>query len=184
MFGVLPKVALIAGPSLSMPFVFRLSISSLFFILFSTSSAKAAITLRVEQVGPNPFAGGAVDLFDGILTGPHLISSDSSLVEEPDPSASIGSLFGLQADLYRLVVPQGYLSNSPLAGVSTYRNVNISGLGLSLGLATWTWGSASNVTFDSINLEVVPGPLPLAGAATTFGWCRKLRRRALRSQSM
>ncbi len=221
MFFPLRRVASTTVRQLSLPLILRLSISSLFFILFSTASAEAVITLRVEQAGsdvlitgsgtanltaltlystetsfqnvltdvqifagPSPFAAGKVDLYKGILSGPPSISSNSSIVEEPDPMASSGDLFGVQADLYQLVVPQNYVSNAPLSGVSIIRDVSISGLGLTPGLATWTWGSTANGTFDSINLEVVPGPLPLAGAATTFVWCRKLRRRALHGQSM
>ncbi len=135
--------------------------------------------------GPNQPNAGQVDLYNGITSGPATISSDALLVELPDENiaASHGDLFGIVTNPFTLVLPKGYVSNADLSGVSTIRNYTISGLGLTVGTSTWTWGSVANGDFDSINLTVpnstpVPGPLPLAGGAVFFGWSRKLRRRS------
>ena len=132
--------------------------------------------------GPNVPNGGVVDLYTGVNTGPTSVSSNQLVVEEPDESsaASHGDLFGIVTSPYTLVLPKGYISNSELSGVSTFRNQTIAGLGLRTGTSTWTWGTGSD--FDSINLVVpnrtpVPAPLPLAGAAVMFGWSKKLRSR-------
>jgi hypothetical protein len=134
--------------------------------------------------GPSLFNAGQVDLYDNVLTGPSSISSDPFLVQEPDPGTSTGSLFGIQADLYRLVLPKGYISNTELTGTSTFKNVTISELGLTTGKSIWTWGNIQDGSFDSINLEVapgslenVPGPLPICGSSVALMWSRSLRRR-------
>jgi hypothetical protein len=155
----------------------RANLSGLTFVSTANDFQNIITDIQIFA-GPNSFNAGQVDYYDGVLTGPTTISSNFFLVEEPDPTASSGNLFGIQADIYRLILPQGYTTNTDLSGISTFRNVTIAGMGLTPGTGTWTWGSIANGTFDSINLVVVPGPLPIAGAAITFGWARKLRRRS------
>lgn len=135
--------------------------------------------------GPNQPNAGQVNLYNGITSGPATISSDPFLVELPDQNiaASYGDLFGIVTNPFTLVLPKGYVSNADLSGISTIQNHTISGLGLTVGTSSWTWGSMANGDFDSINLTVpnstpVPGPLPLAGGAALFGWSRKLRKRS------
>jgi hypothetical protein len=140
------------------------------------------ITQTQIFAGESVFSGSQVDFYINILTGPATVSSDSNLTEEPDPSLSMGDIFGIQTDPYTLVLPQGYASNTPLSSLSVYKNLTLAQLGLTPGLSSWTWGSTTDGTFDSINLEVVPGPLPLAGAGVAYGWSTRLRRRIARSQ--
>ena len=154
----------------------KANLSALTFLTSDTSFQNLFSDTQI-YAGPNSFNDGDVDIYQGILTGPSVIGTDPAVFEEPDPMLSFGDLFGIQVDPYRLVLPLGYVSNTDLSGVSVYKNLTLSALGLSPGIGTWTWGDATNGTFDSINLNVVPGPLPIAGAAMTFGWCRKLRRR-------
>jgi hypothetical protein len=123
--------------------------------------------------GPSLFNSAAVDLYEGILTGPTLISSLPLLTEEPDSAVSSGNLFGIIADPYQLVLPRDYVSNTQLAGVSTFRNVSISDLGLTAG--QWTWGNVGDGSFDSINLTVAPAPLPIVASAVILSSSRKLR---------
>jgi hypothetical protein len=158
----------------------KANLTALNFSYTSTSFQNVMTDIQI-YAGPNLFASGEVDVYEGILTGPMTISSNPLLVEEPDAIASTGDLFGIITDPYQLVLPKNYLSNMELTGQSTYKNVTIADLGLSPGLGSWTWGSSANGSLDSINLVVVPGPLPVIGAATAFAWSRKLRRRALSS---
>ena len=47
-------------------------------------------------------------------------------------------------------------------------------------IGTWTLdgtGESIQVVLGAPEPEVVPGPLPLFGAAAAFGWSRKLRKR-------
>jgi hypothetical protein len=139
------------------------------------------ITTTQIFAGASIFAGSQVDLYGGVLTGPGTVSSDPDLTEEPDPDLSSGDLFGILTDPYTLALPQGYISTNSLNGTSVYKNKTLTQLGLSPGLSTWTWGSPGSATFDSINLEVVPGPLSLSGAVAAYAWGQRLRRRIRKS---
>jgi hypothetical protein len=152
------------------------NLSALSFLTTDTSFQNVMTDTQIFA-GASIFAGGQVDLYGNILSGPVTVSSDSSLTEEPDPDLSSGDLFGILTDPYTLALPQGYVSNNPLSGVSVYKNLTLAQLGLSPGLSTWTWGSSGSATFDSINLEVVPGPLPLSGAVAAYSWSLRLRKR-------
>ena len=142
----------------------------------SSSTFQNVLTETQIYAGESVFNASHVDFYTNILTGPSIINSNIQ-TEEPDPTLSSGDIFGIQTDPYTLVLPLGYISNSPLSGTSVYTGFTIAQLGLTPGLSTWTWGSTAAGTFDSINLEVVPGPLPLAGAGVAYGWSARLRRR-------
>ena len=69
-------------------------------------------------------------------------------------NSSIGDTFGLQfitADIY-LNVPDGYTTNSPLLGTSTYNNTDFGTLGISGGTYVFTW--ATGLDADSLTLNV------------------------------
>ena len=84
-----------------------------------------------------------------------------------------------------LNVTSGYSSGELLGPIqSTYLGSSLASLNLKTGTYTWSWGSDSNA--DSIVLNVsdsttqltpVPGPLPILGIPTFFGFSRKLRKR-------
>jgi hypothetical protein len=62
--------------------------------------------------------------------------------------ASGGSLFGiLPGGSGRVVVvPAGYTSGTFISGSTTYTNSTISGMGLTPGTYTWSWGTGGNVS--------------------------------------
>jgi hypothetical protein len=77
-----------------------------------------------------------------------------------------------------------YLSGDPIVASTTIAGNTLASLGFTtLGsIGTWTVTG----TGDTIKVNVgnpVPGPLPLLGAATAFGFSRRLRRRIAHSQS-
>ena len=77
-----------------------------------------------------------------------------------------------------------YLSGDPIVASTTIAGNTLASLGFTtMGtIGTWT----VNGTGDTIKVNVgnpVPGPLPLLGAATAFGFSRRLRRRIAHSQS-
>jgi hypothetical protein len=152
------------------------NLSSLIYQTTDTSFQNVITDTQVFA-GASIFAGSQVDLYGNILTGPGTISSHSSLTEEPDPVLSSGDLFGILTDPYTLALPKGYVSTNSLNGTSVYKNKTLALLGLSPGLSTWTWGSPGSATFDSINLEVVPGPFSLSGAVAAYAWGKRLRKK-------
>jgi hypothetical protein len=132
--------------------------------------------------GPFAFLDGSVSLWAG-LSGPALLSSDSLLYELPDATASSGQLFGIQSaadnGLPRLILPPAYSSGASLSGISTFRNVSLTGLGLTPGTLRWTWGSGSSQDSLEVRIsdpEAVPAPLPAAATALLFVQMGRLRR--------
>ncbi|MFM7086801.1 MAG: hypothetical protein ACKOXO_07425 [Cyanobium sp.] len=147
-------------------------------------SAYSNLLSEVEiYAGPDAFANGDVTLWSGLSGGSPTISSVSGLIETPDPSSN-GDLFGIYIDsgTPRLVLPKNYVSDSSLSGSSIFTGLDLANLGLTAGTATWTWGNGANA--DSLELRVdapapasVPAPLPIAGAAISYRFSRRLRRR-------
>lgn len=131
--------------------------------------------------GPSVFGDGSVRLWTG-LSGPALLSSNSLLYELPDATASSGQLFGIESAAnngHRLILPLAYSSGASLSGVSTFRTVTLSGLGLTPGTLRWTWGSGAGQ--DSLEVRIsdpqaVPAPLPVAATALLFTQMGRLRR--------
>jgi hypothetical protein len=73
-------------------------------------------------------------------------------------------------------IANSYVLGTPIISYSTFNGKTLADLGLtpsSGSLGTWTLDG----TTESINVRVVPGPLPLLGAGAAFGFCRRLRRR-------
>jgi hypothetical protein len=89
----------------------------------------------------------------------------------------------LQNGVLRLVVPAGYVSGTPISASATWDNSTISGLGLTPGTYTYSWGSG--VTADSLTVVVPsatatpePSGLVLAGVGIVtglgyLGWRRR-----------
>jgi hypothetical protein len=85
-----------------------------------------------------------------------------------------------------LFFPAPYVSGNSLNATDTYANTTISGLGLTPGTYTWTWGTGAHA--DSLTVQVGPGaptgaPEPStalvavigAAAFVTYGWSRHRR---------
>jgi hypothetical protein len=132
--------------------------------------------------GPSVFGDGSVSLWSG-LSGPALLSNNNLLYELPDATASSGQLFGIQSaadnGLPHLILPLAYSSGATLSGVSTFRDVTLSGLGLTPGTLRWTWGAGASQ--DSLEVRIpdpqaVPAPIPVAAAALLFSQMGRLRR--------
>ena len=157
----------------------------------STDPAYTNVLTPIQvYAGPAAFTGVAPDVAVGLwsgLNGPPSFSSESALFEYPDVAATnTGQLFGIltSANLsdIRLVLPLTYSSGASLNGTTTYTNLSLAQAGLADGqVFTWTWGS--NTTAETLRLEIgdiqsVPAPLPLAGAAAAFRTAQQLRRRS------
>jgi hypothetical protein len=132
--------------------------------------------------GPSVFGDGSVSLWTG-LSGPALLSSNSLLYELPDATAYSGQLFGIQAaddnGFSRLILPLAYSSGASLSGVSTFRNVTLTDLGLTPGTLRWTWGSGASQ--DSLEVRIansqeIPAPLPVAATVLFYTQIGRLRR--------
>ena len=122
-------------------------------------------SLGAINVGP---AGpGGISIYTGISSDPGPFGGGGS-GDAGSPSGS-GDLFGIgQGALTELIVPEGYVSGSPLSGKTTWSSVNLGNLDLTPGTYVWTWGTGS--TADSFTLKVVTttAPIPEPGTLGLF----------------
>ena len=128
--------------------------------------------------------GGLFNLsfYKVIFTGPTTFGSGGITLA----TSSNGNVFGFLLDPNiedELTVPEGYTSGTFLFDTMSFDNTTLSGLGVTPGIYTWTWGTGANA--DSIVLDAgvsaTPEPptvwLMATGMLGMFGWAgyRKMR---------
>jgi hypothetical protein len=96
-------------------------------------------TQAVWAIGPIV----TIDSYSGTITYPSTFGGGGVGV-----TSNTGSTFGiLPGGSGRLLyVPSGYVSNTVINGSSTYANQTITGMGLTPGTYTWSWGSGGNTS--------------------------------------
>jgi hypothetical protein len=95
-----------------------------------------------------------------------------------------GITSGFAGHLQTFIIDNSYVLGTPIIGDAIFNGRTLADFGLTPAsglLGTWTLVG----TTESINLRVVPGPLPLLGVGAAIGFSRRLRRRinAYRSQA-
>lgn len=119
----------------------------------------------------------------GTISGPSSFGPGGSFNASSGTSTAPGNTgAGVIGATGQLLVPGGYFAGTPFTVSSTWDNTTISGLGLTPGTYTWTWGSGSNA--DSLEVIVpgasVPEPASLTllalGAAGMIGYASRRRR--------
>lgn len=95
--------------------------------------------------------------FDGIA-GPVAMGAGGSTAA----SSSTGDKAGVAPAINRLIVPNGYVSGTPLASSATWVGTTIAGLGLTPGTYTWTWAGDSFI----VNVGMAPPPPAVAQVPT------------------
>jgi hypothetical protein len=129
-------------------------------------------------LGPVPAT--FTDVYVGNVTGPTsfgsggLFSATSGTSTAPNNSNA-----GVDGADHELFLPGGYSAGSFFTLSSTWANTTISGLGLTPGSYTWTWGSGDNA--DSLTLNVaVPEPASMTlfaiGSVGVLGYYGRRRR--------
>jgi len=106
-------------------------------------------TYAFMQVGP--IFGVTQDKYTGI-SGP--ASFGSGLFT--GATSGTGDSVGLSGDVGYLLVPTGYVSGNPLSSSSTFARTTLSGLGLTPGTATYSWGSGATADSLTVNIAAVP----------------------------
>jgi PEP-CTERM motif len=107
---------------------------------------------------------GSVDIYSG-ASGPASMGSGSEVVT----SNGSGDQFGVGnalLDAPAIYVPAGYVSDTPLTGVSTFEDTTIAKLGLTPGTYTYTWGDPNSLTIE-VN-GAIPEPSTWAMMALGF----------------
>jgi hypothetical protein len=108
-----------------------------------------AIIAGVET-GPTAFV--SADAYNG-TSGPMSFGSGG----QNDASSGSGDFVGIANSTGNLLVPPGYVSDSPLSDTATYDNQTFTGLGVTPGVYEWKWGSGANQNFT---LDIVAGAVP------------------------
>jgi hypothetical protein len=124
-------------------------------------------------------AAGDVNLGSGGWTYYGVPSGPSSFGDGGyvDASSSTGGDAGIYGG--DVVVPTDYVSDTPFSNSATWDSNTLSGLGLTLGSYTWTWGSGSDAGELVVNVgdEAVPEPASLALFGVGVFGLAALRRR-------
>jgi len=128
--------------------------------------------LNLTSPDPNRYAG---------VTGPTSFGPGGFFVSASTSSGPAVAIFGSQQGIGALAVDDAYVSGSSISDSATWDNTTISGLGLTPGNYTWTWGSGSTADFFELQIATVPEPSSfiLLGVVGVVGFIAyRWRRRA------
>jgi len=173
-------------------------------LVVAPPSADAAFVITLQQFGNDVVANGSGTFNTTALTldfnsggSSFLIPSSSAFIFGPDVNTPHGSWLGMSgpssfgtggqtfssigsgAPVGRfggsLILPQGYVSGTPLTNSTTWTNKTLATLGVTPGTYTWTWGTGP--TADSMTIQAVPEPgSALLLALGTLGLLARRRR--------
>jgi hypothetical protein len=71
-------------------------------------------------------------------------------------NSAAGDMVGIMGPGGEVIVPFGYVSDSPLSDTATYDGQTFMSLGVTPGRYEWTWGSGANQNFTLVVGTVVP----------------------------
>jgi hypothetical protein len=103
------------------------------------------------------------------FTGPAAIGGGTTIEQANTTSGDPVALNNGFNGLHAIFVPSGYISGSQLMDSMTFDNTTISGLGLTPGTYTYTWGSAANGTADFLTIQISPAATPEPASLTLLG---------------
>lgn len=78
-------------------------------------------------------------------------------------SSGSGPIVGVNPSNHRILLPQSYVSGAQLSDSSQWNSTTLSGLGLTVGIYTYTWGAGDNADSMVVDIE---GPASLSISAT------------------
>jgi len=113
----------------------------------STGSTTSAVLPSWGDVGVGPTAYNPQDNYGGF-------SGQSSIGAGNGAFANSGSgdKVSIQPNIPELTVPEGYLSDSPLSGSSTFDDTTLAALGVTDGTYVWSWGSVADGDYETFTL--------------------------------
>jgi hypothetical protein len=129
----------------------------------SSEGASTKIILDQAFITTAPAGVGQYDAYTG-FTGPASFGPGGQTLA----SSGRGDFVGLDDVDNFLLVLSGYVSGSVLSDSSTYADQTFSGLGVTPGVYTWTWGSTAADDSFSLIIEV-PEPASVVLLAAPLG---------------
>jgi hypothetical protein len=130
-----------------------------------------------------PAGAISVDAYTG-FNGPANFGSGPETFADSG-SGDLAGIFTPPEARLTLLVPHGYVSDSPLSGTSTYDNQTFSSLGATPGTYKWTWGTGANQNITLVvGTAAIPEPstwamLLLGFAGLGFAGFRRARKGAV-----
>jgi PEP-CTERM motif len=114
-----------------------------------------------------------IPLVAAIITGPTIPTNGDYYAPISGPASFGSGQAGISADsgsgdgvgvligfgLHELIVPHGYVSDSPLSDTSTYDNQTFASLRVTPGVYEWTWGAGANQNF-TLDIGTSAGAVP------------------------
>lgn len=162
--------------------VMALGSGSLNITAFTGSNSGSFTSSMLPSIGYLVVNQGSMTQYSGaILTGPSSFGSGGGA-----PNSVTGDYVGVRGPASFIFVPVGYVSGDDLSTTVTWTNKTLSGLGLTDGSYTWTWGSGSTADSFTINVGAVPEPSTyalLALGSLGVGYMVYRRRTAKTAQS-
>lgn len=113
------------------------------------------------------------------ISGPSSIPGTANLL----PASSVSGIATLIVGADSIfLIDSSYIFGIPIISNAIFNGTTLADIGLTPSsglLGTW----ALTGTSETININVVPGPLPLVGVGAALGFSRRLRQRIQRSQA-
>jgi len=109
--------------------------------------------------GADPTSPTAIDRYSGV-SGPDSFGTGGFVQASSGSGQRIGFARSNNGGFisFLLVVPDGYVSNTPLSTTNTYAGATLASLGLTPGTYVYTWGSGA--TADSLTLQINAATTP------------------------
>jgi hypothetical protein len=144
-----------------------------------TGLSQAGIFTGIGQLGTGTDSNGNPAYS---ISGPVTIPISATANVLPSSSSGISTTLFYSGDKNAFfIIDASYTAGTEIISSSTFNTTTLAALGFTIPglLGTWTIVEPNTPnTFDTIKLEVgppaVPGPLPLLGVATAFGWSRRI----------
>jgi hypothetical protein len=154
-----------------------IDLTGLSFLTTDTVYAFIRPSLSAIETGPTSFV--PLDAYQG-TSGPTSFGSGGFTGASSGSGDIVGIANGILngVGFHHLIVPLGYVSDTPLSDTATYAGETLSGLGVTPGTYEWTWGVGANQNFT---LDIVPELSTWAMMALGFGFLGLLGYRKTRS---
>ena len=125
--------------------------------VFGNPSARVRGGGNGVNVVIGPTHGVVVKNYAGV-TGPGFIGCSTATIDASSGSSTPSSgMFGINMSDGRLLLPQSYNTNDPIAGSATWNGATISSLGLTSGTYVYTWsGDSLTIVVPSGGASCVP----------------------------